>query len=359
MAMAPLLRDPEATRNALTDWLGGRLEEPSGLCLSPLRQPRTGASSETLLFDAQWRDAEGAHDESLVLRVKPTQHRYYLDDDFDRQRQTLQLLSARTELPVPVIRWHEDDADLLGAPFWIMEHIDGQVPLDEPPYNREGWLADMSPDARHQVWRAAIQAMASVPCSVPVEDLPFLDKPHRGATGLEQQLQFWRESLDWTAEGTDQPVLEDVWSWLIEHAPREEAKELSWGDSRFGNMMFRDRRCVGILDWEMVSLAGGKIDVGWWLWFDFFYSDGEGLARLEGLGNRDETVAVWEETTGRRMDNLDWYEIFGGFRLGVLLVRSIALRMGEGRLTPELEPLTRVNATTVELARRLGLPEPR
>ena len=90
--------------------------------------------------------------------------------------------------------WFEADPAWFGSPFWIMERVDGQVPSDAPPYATAGWLHDSSPAQQAQAWWNGIEAMAAVHrVDWRAAGLDFLADPSRGATGLEQQLQYYEE----------------------------------------------------------------------------------------------------------------------------------------------------------------------
>ena len=87
-----------------------------------------------------WRGAEGPVTESLVLRVKPTQHTVFLEQDFEAQHLVLRTLGEHTAVPVPPVRWFEANESYLGAPFFVMDRVDGRAPEDSPPYTQQGWL---------------------------------------------------------------------------------------------------------------------------------------------------------------------------------------------------------------------------
>ena len=60
--LARTSRDPGALRNRLEAWLVGRLPEAEDVRVGEVTSPASnGMSSETLLFDASWRDADGEH----------------------------------------------------------------------------------------------------------------------------------------------------------------------------------------------------------------------------------------------------------------------------------------------------------
>jgi aminoglycoside phosphotransferase (APT) family kinase protein len=115
-----------------------------------------------------------------------------------------------------------------------------------------------------------------------------------------------------------------------------------------------DFRLSAVLDWEQASLGGPLRDLGWWLFFDELYSDGIGLPRLDGMGTREDTIALWESVSGIKAIDLYWYEIFAGFQLGILMLRRCNL---QGRSTPGANGNN--NLFTRQIARRLGWREPR
>ena len=69
-------------------------------------------------------------------------------------------------------------------------------------------------------------------------------------------------------------------------------------------------------------------DLAWWLVLDEHFSAGVGLARLEGLGSRQETIDLWEELTGKRAGDLRWYEVFAKFQIALLTYRGWVLENG-------------------------------
>jgi aminoglycoside phosphotransferase (APT) family kinase protein len=96
---------------------------------------------------------------------------------------------------------------------------------------------------------------------------------------------------------------------------------ITWGDARLANQMYRDGEVVAVLDWEMVALGDPRIDLGWWLFCDEVLTRGAGQERLPGFPSRDETVARWEELTGRSGDDLHWFLVFAALRFTVVMLR--------------------------------------
>lgn len=112
-----------------------------------------------------------------------------------------------------------------------------------------------------------------------------------------------------------------------------ERPRLCWGDARLGNMLFREGRCVAVLDWEMATLGDPESDLAWWLYFDRHHSEGSGLPRLPGIPSREATIARYEEWTGRRVRHLAWWELFAGFAFALILMR-VAQKLKHLELLP-------------------------
>jgi aminoglycoside phosphotransferase (APT) family kinase protein len=343
----PTRRDPEETKRALASWLAPRLDRP-GASITDLSVPSgAGFSNETLVVDVAG--------ERLVVRLEPTAFQLFLDADFELQYRLLSTLGASTPVPVPPVLWYEPDPGVLGAPFFVMRHVEGRAVTDSPPYNESGWLYETPAAERERIWRNAVDALVSVH-NVPTSVASFLAKPALGATGLDQSVAYWGRSFEWAARGRPQPVAEAAWEWLAAHPPRQRDTALSWGDARMGNMLFRDCEVAAVLDWEMLSLGGPVMDLGWWLFLDDFHAFG--VPRLPGLGSRADTIALWEAGTGRRAVDLDWYEIFAGFRFAIVMMRMAQMFQSWGVARPGLEDMETNNTVLHVLARKLEIPPP-
>jgi aminoglycoside phosphotransferase (APT) family kinase protein len=350
----PAKRDLDVARKAINDWLVAQRPDDGALTISELASPGgTGFSNETLLLDATWSKGNTTRTESLVVRVKPTGYRVFLEDEFETQYRVIKALGESGQVKVAPILAYEADPTVLGAPFFVMPKIEGVAPADAPPYNQEGFLVDMVPAMRERLWLSAVEALSSVHrVDYQKLGLDFLSKPERGATGLDQQLKYYEEAFVWAAEDRRQPVAEAAWEWLNAHPLDNPPTELSWGDSRIGNMLFHEAEVQAVLDWEMVSLGGREMDLGWWLFLDRFHTDGYGLKRLPGFGTREDTVVEWESRTGLRATNLQYYEIFAGFRFAVVMIRLARMAIEWGMPAGDMEtnnPVTHVLAGLLDI----------
>ena len=306
-------RDLEKTQVDLSQWLERRLVGSHRLELSPLTVPsESGSSNETFLFSATWETEGVPQVRPLVLRIKPTRLRHFYEDTFEDQYRALEILGAEGRAPVPEVLWYEEDDSLFGAPFLIMQQVEGLIPPDNPPFNLGGFVFNASPSQRHELWQSAVEALCLLH-SIELDGFGFLARPERGTSGLEQDLRQWESAAEWVLEGDEVPIMTNARKWLWANFPRRPATSLAWGDARLGNMVFKDFQCVALLDWEMLSLGGPLVDLGFWLFTEEHWPG----PKLEGIGDRSDTLEIWEELTGHCPEGIEWYEAFAGYRLGV------------------------------------------
>ena len=350
-------RDLELTRERLAEWLHGVLPDAEDLRVSELSGPgATGFSSDTLMFDIRYEEDGKERRKELVARLEPSGLRTFPEYDLGQQFRVLQAL-ADTKVPVPRVLWREESDEILGKNFFVMERVEGLVPPDTPSYHTEGWVTEISPEERAEFWWNGLETLAEIHrLDWRALDFGFLDQPERGATPLEQQLDFYTYFLDWAAQGRDLPVSRAGLEWLQKNRPTvQEPVAFCWGDSRLGNMLFHENRCVAVLDWEMMTLGNPEQDLAWWLFFDRHHSEGVEVPRLPGFPSREETVARYEELIGREVKHLEYYEIFAAFRFSIIMVRVAQLIMSFGLLPKDSgfdvdNPCTRLLAEMLDVA---------
>ena len=353
-------RDPAELTATLTEWLGTVLPDGANPEILEVDAPASsGFSNETILTRARWTEGSERAEHRLVVRVHPTRHTLFLDADFSHQYTVMKALQGIPGVPVPVLRWYEDDTKYLSVPFFVMDHVEGRVPADNLPYTMEGWLLESTPEEQATLWWDGIETLAKVHQLDWKElGLGFLAEDPHGAPGLDREMAYYRSFLDWAAQGRPQPTTEAIWDWLVEHRPTETGPlVLSWGDSRIGNIIWDNYRAASVLDWEMASVGQAELDLGWWLYFDRQFSEGLGVARPAGFPSHDETVARYEALVGRTMNDLLWYQVFAGFRFAVIMCRLADLLVGSG-LLPDDSDMGTNNLATQFTATLLGLDSP-
>ena len=176
--MPPPRRDFEKTRRILEDWFRARLPAARDVEVGALAGPSaTGFSSDTLLFDLAYTQDGARTTRALVCRAEPMGFGVFPSYDVARQYRIMDAL-APTGVPVPKMVGLERDPALLGAPFFVMERVDGRIPTDNPPYHAGGWVTEASPAERTAIWESGLDGMAAIHRQDPVAlGIDFLDAP--------------------------------------------------------------------------------------------------------------------------------------------------------------------------------------
>jgi aminoglycoside phosphotransferase (APT) family kinase protein len=145
------------------------------------------------------------------------------------------------------------------------------------------------------------------------------------------------------------PLFEEAVVWLRHHLPSEPEVVLNWGDSRLGNILFRDFVPVAVLDWEMVTLGAPEADLAWWVVFNRLHTDGIGKPNLPGFPSPAETVEQYERLSGRPVAVADmaFYEVRAAVRAGLLLVRFTDALVANGTLAADAPKTPYTPATNV------------
>jgi len=327
--VAPETRDLTSLGRQLRAWLSTKLPDAKDIGISNLAYPRgAGQSHESILFDADWSADGRRQSRGLVVRIKPMRHTVYPDDLFEEQYQLMSVLHAHGRVRVAKPLWLERDSSILGAPFFIMEKKRGRVPVSIPSYAETGWVVEATPAQRAKLWENGVRQLAAVQ-SVPLTSLGFLKGKKAGAQeGLEQEWDKYVRFAAWVQRERPWPVLERALDRLRANWPANQPPGLVWGDSRLGNMMFdEDFEVVAVMDWEQPSLGGALNDLAWWLVLsEARHGAAPGRPHLEGMGTREDTIALWHELTGISTADIGWYEDFTSFKLSCLSIRMFALK---------------------------------
>jgi aminoglycoside phosphotransferase (APT) family kinase protein len=329
--------------DALGAWLGRALGVDDLRIETSNAPPRNGASNDTLMV----RTSHGG----FVVRTPPTGPSLYDTYDLAGQYRTMAAL-AGTDVPVPSLVGYEPDPSVLGAPFYVMAEMDGEAPPDLPPFTKTGWVLELPPEDQAALYERSIVMLARVHRL----DAAALDVGHL-AGSFDDQLVRAERWFRWAVEDRDNPVLEATLGWLHRHRPAAGPVGLCWGDARIGNMLYRGLEPVAVLDWEMAAVGPPEVDLGWWLFLNRHHTDGLGVPRLPGFPDDDTTVAMWSDAFGRPAADVFYYDVFAGFRFGIIVGRAARQRIAAGTL-PEDQSFERVNGATTLLASMLDLPLP-
>lgn len=283
-----------------------------------LQRHQAGHSNETFFVrrgDDEW-----------VLRRPP--RGAFLPSAHDVLRE-YRVLDALKDTPVRVPRTviSCEDESVIGAPFYLMEKIEGVVIRQEVPEifteEHRGGLGDELVDA-------LVELHSVDPASCGLDSFA---KP----TGyLERQLKRWTGQLELTMPfSRPMPDLERIGAWLRDNLPESQRTAIVQGDYKLDNVMFAastPARLVAILDWEMSTLGDPLADLGWMISFwrepgddtgDLFSDTTRGTEQ-PGFRTRDELISRYTDATGLDTGKLEWYVVLAIWKLAILLEGSYA-----------------------------------
>ncbi|WP_405739381.1 phosphotransferase family protein [Streptomyces sp. NBC_00028] len=336
-------RDPEDLARRLTTWLDTRL--PGAKATGMTVPASNGMSSETLLFDIEHPEPP-LRSCALRLAADPAAYTVFPVYDMVRQYRTMRAVGEHSDLPVPRVLWLEEDPGPLGAPFFVMERVEGRVPPDVMPYTYEGnWLHAASDEERERLEADTVGLLARLHDQVPVRAAEFLSLPGEG-DALRRHVMAQRAYYDWVIDGTARsPLIEAGFDRLEEMWPDDPGPPvLNWGDARIGNIVYDGFAPAAVLDWEMAALAPREVDLGWTVYLHRFFQDlteAFGQRGLPDFLRRDRIEARYAELTGHTPRDMDFYTLYAALRQAVVMLR-VAYRQvhfGEAVVPPDPDTL--------------------
>ncbi len=304
---------------AVHNWLKQFISEAE---LPTVKQFRSGASNLTYLL--KYPDRE------LVLRRPPVGTKAASAHDMKREFLIQSRLKPVYPLVPNVIALCED-ASILGSDFYVMERVHGEIFRRDVPENIT--KDDIAIMAESMV--AGLAQLHSV-------DSLVLQELNKGAGYVERQVSGWSKRYR-AALTDDVPDGEAVMNWLAANQPNDVDSCVIHGDWRIDNMVFDlgAKKLAGVLDWELATVGDPLMDLGSALayWIDkddepMFASLRRQPSNLDGMPTRKEFIAKYLEISGRKCDDFTFYEVFGLFRLTVI-IQQIWARYRTGQTTNE------------------------
>ncbi|HTX27527.1 MAG TPA: phosphotransferase family protein [Streptosporangiaceae bacterium] len=264
----------------------------------------------------------------LVLRRPPLGHVLPTAHDMSREFRVLSAL-AGTRVPVARPVAFCTDADVIGAPFYVMEHVPGVILRTSADTARLSEAQNASLSEHLADMMAAIHGVDIA--AVGLSDLG------RGAGYLRRQLDRWQRQWDLSVT-REMPGYATLVDRLTAALPGEGDVTLVHGDFRLDNVLVTlspEPAITAVVDWEMATLGDPLADLGltlvyWtdpgeqgWLTPAGVPADAPGLSTdattSPGFWTRAEFTAEYARRTGRDVSRIGYYVAFGYFKLAVVL----------------------------------------
>jgi aminoglycoside phosphotransferase (APT) family kinase protein len=288
--------------------------------LPEVMQFRSGASNLTYLLSYSERD--------LVLRKPPVGTKAASAHDMKREY----LIQSRLQSVYPLVPKMIalcDDQSIMGSDFYVMERVEGEIFRRDIPAGITA--ADISVMADSLI-NGLVQLHAV--------DSSILKELNKGAGYVQRQVEGWSKRYR-NALTDDVPAAEKLMGWLAANQPDDVDSCIIHGDWRIDNVVFdlANARIAGVLDWELATVGDPLMDLGSALayWVDrddesAFASLRRQPSHLPGMPTREEFLQRYLQLSGRKCADFTFYEVFGLFRLAVI-IQQIWARFRAGQTT--------------------------
>jgi aminoglycoside phosphotransferase (APT) family kinase protein len=311
------LGDLEKIRVSLENWLREKLPDAQQLTLGDLSFPEeSGESSVSLILNANIKGEE----QRFICRMRPRHSQIFDDHDLPLQY-NLMKMADENGIPVPPLLGFEADTSLVESDFYIMGFVEGQVPTDNPPFAFGSWVTELSDDERQAMWRNGLETLAKIhQINLGDYDISGIPASAENASPAQHEIEKFNKLLTKSMS----PVLASAMQFINENAPADGPRRLCWGDSRVGNVIWKDLKPNAVIDWEMAGIGDPLQDVSWWYWVDYVNCVGFGLERLGGLPTLAEMYEQWHALTGLPAHHSHYYDLFSVVRYGIILENKLA-----------------------------------
>lgn len=316
---------PEATSSTTAT-------DPPGLDLTRLRRHLDSALPDTLTgplsatvitggrSNLSYDLTDGTH--RWVLRRPPLGHVLATAHDMTREHRVISALSdGPVPTPQPVLLC--TDEDVLGAPFYLMDFVEGQVlrSADDAARLDAGQLRTLG----NRLVDVLATLHAVEPATVGLEDFGRPDGY------LERQVRRWSGQLE-QSRSRDVSGFDALRDRLAASVPTTQRNTVVHGDFRLANaILTQDQHIAAVLDWEMSTLGDPLTDLA----ILRLYSDADGPASAPELGEPTlpdvpALLRRYADQTGLDLEPLPWYRAFANFKLAVIL-EGIHYRYQQGK----------------------------
>jgi len=270
-------------------------------------------------------------DRELVLRRPPIGAKIKTAHDMSREYRILSHLYPRYQkVPRPLLFC--EDESIIGAPFYVMERVNGVILRAKPPTD-----IALSPALMRTLSEAFVENLAEIhEIDYEAAGLGELGSPQGY---VKRQVEGWTKRY-YNARTDEVPAIERLAEWLQQHQPDDSVKAaLIHNDYKYDNLVLAPDdlgRVVAVLDWEMATIGDPLMDFGTSLGYWVESQDPEewqrygfGLTSLPGSLSRTELIEHYSKRTGRVIDEPVFYFAYGLLKIAVI-VQQIYFRYQKG-----------------------------
>jgi aminoglycoside phosphotransferase (APT) family kinase protein len=249
--------------------------------------------------------------QAWVVRRPPLGHVLATAHDMAREYRVIGAL-AGTAVPVPRVYALCEDAEVLGAPFYVMERIDGVA------YRTAAELSALGPARTRGIADRMVDTLA---------DLHALDWQALGLGDfgrpegfLARQVRRWKKQLD-ASRSREIPGIDALHDRLAANPPDGAPATLVHGDYRLDNLLVDAQdRVAAVVDWEMSTIADPLTDLGLLVVYQRMGElGGEAMASAApGYPPQHALLERYALRSGRDLADLGFHVALASFKLAVI-----------------------------------------
>jgi aminoglycoside phosphotransferase (APT) family kinase protein len=313
-------------------WLTANVEG----AVAPFTYERTGGGRSNMTYAVS-----GADGSRYVLRRPPLGHVLATAHDMAREYRVISALGP-TAVPVPRALGLCADVDVNGAPFYVMEFVDGVV------YDSPASAESIPMPVRTHMTESLVDVLVALH-AIDVDEVGLGDFGRRDGY-VERQLRRW--SRQWQDSKTrDLPAVDEIAERLSTRIPDQQGVAITHGDYRFGNTITDPAtgELLAVLDWELCTLGDPLADLGYLgvQWSDEDGASGGGRHNdptgAGGFGSFESLLERYAAQSSRDLAAIDFYVAFQHWRLAIILegvyARYVHGAMGSDANAPEVAAL--------------------
>ena len=251
---------------------------------------------------------------SWILRRPPLGHVLATAHDMAREYRVITAL-APTPVPVPATFGLCSDDSVIGAPFYVMELVEGT------PYRRAGELAALGPQRTREIADGLLDTLVDLhavdPAAVGLGDFGKVE----GYLG--RQVERWRRQLA-ASHSRDLPAANELQRRLAAAVPAESAAAIVHGDYRLDNVLVSEDRVTAVLDWEMATLGDPLTDLALMLVYHRLIDLLDVAAVSDapaapGFPTEAEFITRYQERSGRDLSDFGFYLALACYKVAGIL----------------------------------------
>jgi aminoglycoside phosphotransferase (APT) family kinase protein len=291
---------------AVTGWFQEHIGEVDG----PLTFELIAGGHSNLTYRVT--DAGGG---AWVLRRPPMGHVLATAHDMSREHRIISALGP-TSVPVPTALGLCTDDDVNGAPFYVMEFVDGTVARNSSV------AAGLTDEQRRTAGESVVDVLVDIH-GVDIDAVGLGDLGRRDGY-IERQLKRWYGQWE-KSKTRELPEIDEVHATLSAAIPEQGPAAIVHGDYRLDNCLLgADGSIAAVLDWEICTLGDPLADVGLLMVYWSEPDDDEKIPHdsptsVPGFGTRKEVLERYAERSGRDVSAVDFYTAFGYWKLACII----------------------------------------